>query len=42
VEMAGARQKSVLDRLEAEHANLRAAIGWSLEQQEAETAAARV
>jgi predicted ATPase len=38
-EMAGARQKGVFDRLEAEHDNLRAAIGWSLEQQEAERAA---
>jgi DNA-binding CsgD family transcriptional regulator/tetratricopeptide (TPR) repeat protein len=38
-EMAGARQKRVFDRLEAEHDNLRAALGWSLEQQEAETAA---
>lgn len=34
-----ARQTSVFDRLEAEHENLRAAIGWSLEQREAETAA---
>ena len=34
-----ARQQSVFDRLEAEHDNLRVAIGWSLEQQEAETAA---
>jgi predicted ATPase/DNA-binding CsgD family transcriptional regulator len=34
-----ARQKSVFDRLEAEHDNLRVAIGWSLEQQEAEIAA---
>jgi tetratricopeptide (TPR) repeat protein len=38
-EMAGARQKRAFDRLEAEHDNLRAAIGWSLEHQEAETAA---
>ena len=37
--MAGARQKRAFDRLEVEHENLRAAIGWSLEQQEAETAA---
>jgi predicted ATPase/DNA-binding CsgD family transcriptional regulator len=34
-----ARQKSVFDRLEAEHENLRVALGWSLEQEEAETAA---
>src|SRR5262249_47122374 len=34
-----AQQKSVFDRLEAEHENLRGALGWSLEQDEAETAA---
>jgi non-specific serine/threonine protein kinase len=38
-ETVEARQKSVFDRLEAEHENLRAALAWSLEQQEAETAA---
>jgi non-specific serine/threonine protein kinase len=34
-----AQQERVFDRLAAEHENLRAALGWSLEQQEAETAA---
>jgi non-specific serine/threonine protein kinase len=34
-----ARQKRVFDHLEAEHDNLRAALEWSLEQQEAEMAA---
>lgn len=34
-----AQQESWFERLETEHDNLRGAIGWSLEQQEAETAA---
>ena len=34
-----AQQEMVFDRLAAEHENLRAALGWSLDQQEAETAA---
>jgi non-specific serine/threonine protein kinase len=38
-EILDARQKSVFDRLELEHDNLRAALAWSLDQEEAETAA---
>ena len=38
-ELLEAQQESVFERLAAEHENLRAALGWSLEQQEAETAA---
>lgn len=38
-DMKEAQQERVFDCLAAEHENLRAALGWSLEQQEAETAA---
>jgi predicted ATPase/DNA-binding CsgD family transcriptional regulator len=38
-DILGTRLGSWFDRLEVEHDNLRAALGWSLEQQEAETAA---